>query len=59
MFSVTQIVRFFDQPYLQMKPMKEPDFLHVDTNSHTLKVDQNICRRAWSKMGAASLGTGL
>ena len=31
---------FFDQPYLQNKSMKWPDFLHVDTNLHKLKVDE-------------------
>ena len=50
---------FFDQPYLQNKSMKWPDFLHVDTNSHKLKVDQNIFGWAWSEMGVSSLVTGL
>ena len=27
-------------PYLLNKSMQEPDFWHVDTNSHELKVDQ-------------------
>ena len=40
MFSVNQIAGFFNQPYLQNKSMKQSDFLHVDTNSHKLKVDQ-------------------
>ena len=39
--------RFFNQPYLQNKSMEEPNFLHVDTNSHELKFDQ--------KMGLANL----
>ena len=34
MFSASQIAGFFIQPYLQNKSLKEPDFLHVDTNSH-------------------------
>ena len=34
--------------------MKEPDFLHVDTNSHKLKVDQKIFGLAWPEMGLAS-----
>ena len=33
---------FFNQPYPQNKSVKWPDFLHVDTNSHKLKVDPNI-----------------
>ena len=53
MFSANQIAGFFNQPYLQNKSMKEPDFLHVDTNSHKLKVDQKF----W--VGVASLVTGL
>ena len=28
---------FFNQPYLQNKSMKLPDFLHVDTNLHRLE----------------------
>ena len=39
--------------------MKEPDFLHVDTNSHKLKVDQKFFGLAWPEMGVASLVTGL
>ena len=42
MFSANQIAGFFHQPYLQNSSMKKPDFLHVDTNSNKLKVDQNI-----------------
>ena len=42
MFSANQIAGFFNQPYLQKKSMKYTDFLHVDTNSHKLKVDQNF-----------------
>ena len=36
-----------------------PDFLHVDTNSHALKVDQKMFGWVWSEMGVASLVTGL
>ena len=44
--SVNQIAGLFNQPYLQNKSMKQPYFLHVDTNSHKLKVDQKIwCER--------------
>ena len=28
--------------YLENKSIKQPDFLHVDTNSHKLKFDQKI-----------------
>ena len=40
MFSASQIGRCFSQPYLQNKSVKQPDYLHVDTNSHRLNVDQ-------------------
>ena len=59
MFSTNYIAGFFNQPYLQKKSMKKPDFLHVDTNLHKLEVDQNILGWAWSKMSVASLVTGL
>ena len=57
--SVNQIAGLFNQPYLQNKSMKQPYFLHVDTNSHKLKVDQKIWGWAWSEIGVASLVTGL
>ena len=57
--SVSQIVGFFNQPYLQNKSMKQPDFQLVDTNSHKLKVDQNVYCWAWSEMGVASLVSAL
>ena len=59
MFSANQIAGFFNQPYLQNKSMKYPDFLHGDTNSHKLKVGQNFFGLAGPKMGVASLVTGL
>ena len=59
MFSANQIARFFNQPYLQSKSMKYPDFLHVDTNSYKLKADQKISGWAWSEIGVGSLVTGL
>ena len=34
-----EITGFLNQVYLQNKIMKNPDFLHVDTNSLKLKVD--------------------
>ena len=57
--SASQIAGFFNQPYLQNKSVKQPEFLHVDTNSHKLKNDQKIIGWAWSKMGLASLVMGL
>ena len=47
---------FFNQPLLQNKSVKQPDFLHVDTNSHKLKVDQKVFGWEWSKIGVAILG---
>ena len=47
MFSANQVAGFFVQPYLQNKSMKWLVFLHVDTNSHKLKVDQEIFGWAW------------
>ena len=42
MFSANQTAQVFNQSYLQKKSMKWPDFLHVNTNSLKLKVDQKI-----------------
>ena len=42
MFSANQIAGFFNQPYLQNKSVKQPDFLHVDTNSYKFKVNQKL-----------------
>ena len=39
--------------------MKQPHFLHVDTNSQKLKVDCKSFVWAWSKMGVANLVSGL
>ena len=39
-FSTNQIAGFFNQPYIQKKSMKSSDFLHVDPNSHKLKVQK-------------------
>ena len=58
-FSANQIAGFFNQPYLQNKSTKWPDFLDVDTSSHKVKVDQKVFGWTWSKMGLASLVTGL
>ena len=40
MFSANQIAGFFNEPCLQNRSMKQPDFLYVDTNSLKLKVNQ-------------------
>ena len=58
MFLANQIAGSFNQPYLQNKSMKSPDFLHVDTNSHNLKVGQKMFGWVWSKMGMATLVSG-
>ena len=39
--------------------MKQPHFLHVDTNSRKLKVHSKIFGWAWSRMGVANLVSGL
>ena len=39
--------------------MKLPEFLHIDTNSHKLKFDQNVFGGQGQKMGVASLVTEL
>ena len=36
---LSQSAGFFTQPYLHKKSTEWPDFLHVDTSSHKLKVD--------------------
>ena len=41
-FSANQIAGLFNQLYLPNKSVIQPEFLLVDTNSHNLKVDQNI-----------------
>ena len=41
MLSTNHIAGFFNHPYLRKKSMKEPDFLHVDANLHTLKLDHD------------------
>ena len=39
MLLANEIAGFFNQLYLLNKIMKNPDFLHVDTNSLKSKVD--------------------
>ena len=59
MFSTNQIAELFNQPYLQIKSLKNPEFLHVDINSHKLKIDQNIFGWTWSEMGVVWLVMSL
>ena len=48
MLLANQITGFLNQLYLWKKMMKKPGFLHVDTNSWKLKVDQKIlCGQKW------------
>ena len=42
MLLANQIAGFLNQLYLYKKIMKKPDFLHVDTDSQKLKIDQKI-----------------
>ena len=49
MFSANQIAGFSNQPYLQSKSVKKPDFLHVDTNSYKFKVNQKWVWPVWSQ----------
>ena len=58
MFSASQIAELFNQPYLQKKSIKQPGFLHIDTNSHKLKVDQTLFGWVWSEVGVSSHGHG-
>ena len=39
--------------------MKQPNFLHVHTNSQKLRVDQQFLGWAWSEMGLANLVSKL
>ena len=50
MLSVNQIAGVPNQPFLQNKWMKQPNFLHFDTNSQKLKVDRKFFGWVWSKM---------
>ena len=59
MLSANQIAGFLDQPFLQNKPMKQPNVLHCGTNSQKLKVDRIFDGCAYSKMGVANLVSGL
>ena len=59
MLPAIQIVRFLNQAFLQSKSMKQPHFLHVDTNSQKLKVDRKVFGWAWLKIVVANLVSGL
>ena len=41
-YKMNQIAGFLNQLFLQNKLMKQPLFLHVDTSSQKLKVDQKF-----------------
>ena len=56
MFSANQNAGFLDQLFLQKKFMKQPDFLHVDTNSQNLKVVRKYFGWTWSKYGYGQSG---
>ena len=55
----SQVAGFLNQPFLQNKLMKQPNFLHVDTNSQKLKVERSFLGWAWSKVCVTSLVSGL
>ena len=57
--STSQITGFLNQLFLQNKSMKQPHFLHIDTNSQKLKVDQKIFGWTFSEMGVTNLVCGL
>ena len=48
MLLAKEIAGFINQLYLQNKMTKNPDFLHVDTNSLKLKVDWKVLGWTWS-----------
>ena len=50
MLSANQIADFLNQLYLQNKMMKQPGFLHVDTNWWKLKYDKFIEIKRWLKI---------
>ena len=59
MISANQIPGSLNQPFLQKISMKQRNFLHVDTNSQKLKVDQKYFGWAWSNLGMANLVSGF
>ena len=58
-FSGNQIPDFLINHISRTNQWNSLIFLHVDTNSHKLKVDEKIFEWPWSKMGVASLVMGL
>ena len=50
------VLRLFNQPYLQNKGMKLRDFLHVNTNSHKFKVDEKTFVLGMFKNGRGQSG---
>ena len=56
MLLAIQITGFLNQPYLQNKSMKQPHFLHVDTDSQKSKVYRKVFGWAWSKMVCGQSG---
>ena len=54
MLSTNQIAGFLSHLSLQNKLMKQLHFLHDDTNSQKLKVDQNFFGLAWANMSVAN-----
>ena len=59
MLSANQIAVFLKERNLQNKSMKQPNFLHVESNSKKLNFDQYSVRWEWSKMGVVNLVTRL
>ena len=55
MLSANQIVGFSNELFLQSKSMKQPHFLHGDTNSQKLKVDQKFFVGFGQKLGVVNL----
>ena len=59
MISVNQIKGFLNRLFLQSRSMKQPHFLHVDTNSQKLKVYRKVFGWPCSEMGVTDLVSGL
>ena len=57
MLSANQIAEFSNQLFLQDKLMKDPHFLHVDTNLQKIKVDQKFWLHM-IKIGSGQSGFG-
>ena len=56
MLSAIQIAGFLNQPFLQNKSMKQPYFLHVETNLQKLKVDQTFFWLCMARNGCGKSG---